>query len=104
LGASLVDLQALGHLVESLPLPPQIADLLEELAPQGRLIDSRFEWSGPFDAPTRLSARTRFSELAMRARDGVPGFSGLSGSLEATQDKGTLALSSHNSALELPSV
>ena len=104
LGASLVDLQALAHLVESLPLPPQVADLLEELAPQGRLTDSRFEWSGPFDAPTRLSARTQFSELAMRARDELPGFSGLSGSLEATQDKGTLALSSHNSVLELPSV
>ena len=104
LGASFVDLQAIGHLIESLPLPPQISDQLEELAPQGRLADLHLEWSGPFDAPTRLSARTRFSELAMRARDNVPGFSGLSGSLEATQDKGTLVLSSQKSVLELPRV
>jgi uncharacterized protein (TIGR02099 family) len=104
LGASFVDLQAIGHLIESLPLPPQIAGLLDELALQGRLADLHLEWSGPFDAPTRLSARTRFSELAMRARDKVPGFSGLSGTLEATQDRGTLTLDSRKSALELPRV
>ena len=104
LGASLVDLQAIGHLIESLPLPSQISDQLEQLAPQGRLADLHLEWSGPFDAPTRLSARTQFSELAMRARDNVPGFSGLAGSLQATLDGGKLSLVSGKSALELPRI
>ena len=83
LGASVVDLEAIGHLVESLPLPPQLAGMLADLAPRGRLADARLEWSGPFDAPTGFSARARFSELAMRPRDDIPGFSGLTGSLEA---------------------
>jgi uncharacterized protein (TIGR02099 family) len=104
LGASLVDLQAITHLAGSLPLPPQIAAALAELAPSGRLTDSRLEWTGPFDAPARFAARMRFTDLAMRARDNVPGFSGLSGSLEATQDKGKLHLSSRKSALDLPRV
>jgi uncharacterized protein (TIGR02099 family) len=104
LGASLVDLQAVRHLVGSLPLPPQLSEAIEELAPEGRLADSRLEWSGPFDAPDRFSARIRFSDLAMRARGNLPGFSGLSGSLEATQDKGKLHLSSRKSVLDLPRV
>lgn len=104
IGASLVDLQAVRHLVGSLPLPPQLSEAIEELAPEGRLTDSRLEWTGPFDAPARFAARMRFTDLAMRARDNVPGFSGLSGSLEATQDKGKLHLSSRKSALDLPRV
>ena len=104
LGASLLDLEALGHLVDSLPLPPQIAAQLHELAPRGRLADSRLEWTGPFDAPATISARTRFTDLALRPRDGVPGFSGISGSVEAAQDRGKLHLASRKSALELPRI
>jgi uncharacterized protein (TIGR02099 family) len=104
LAASHLDLEATTQLVAALPLPPQIGSMLEEFAPRGRLSDSRLEWSGPFDAPARLAARMRFADLAMRARDAIPGFSGLSGSLEATQDKGKLSLSSAKAALELPRV
>jgi uncharacterized protein (TIGR02099 family) len=102
LGASVVDLEAVRHLVEALPLPPQIAGHLDELAPRGRLADARLEWTGPFDAPARFSARVKFSGLAMRARDQVPGFSGLSGSIEATHEKGRLELESRHANLDLP--
>src|SRR6185503_3636225 len=102
--ASVVDLQAVRHLVESLPLPPQLTGVLDELAPAGRLADSRLEWTGPFDAPQRFSARVRFSDLAMRPRGTIPGFAGLAGILEATQDGGKLSLSSTKCALEFPRV
>lgn len=102
--ASVVDLEALRHLVGALPLPPQLSEAIEELAPRGRLADYRLEWSGPFDAPARLSARMRFADLALRARDGIPGFSGLSGSLETTEQKGRLSLSSRKSVIGLPRV
>jgi uncharacterized protein (TIGR02099 family) len=102
--ASVVDLQAVRHLVESLPLPPQLTGVLDELAPTGQLADSRLEWTGPFDAPQRFSARVRFSDLAMRPRGTIPGFAGLAGTLEATQDRGKLSLSSTKCALEFPRV
>jgi uncharacterized protein (TIGR02099 family) len=102
--ASVVDLEALGHLAGALPLPPQLSEAIEELAPRGRLADSRLEWSGPFDAPVQLSARLRFTDLALRPRERIPGFSGLSGSLETTREKGRLSLSSRKSVLELPGV
>jgi len=104
IGASLIDLEAIGNLVDALPLPPQIAAQLDEAAPRGRLADARLEWSGPFDAPARFSARARFSDLALRPRGGAPGFAGLSGSFEATQDKGRIQLASRKSMIELPRV
>ncbi len=104
IAASLIDLEATAELVEALPLPPQLAGVLRDLAPRGMLADSRLEWSGPFDAPSRLSARSRFSGLALRAREGVPGFSGLAGSLEANETKGTLSLAASKVELELPEV
>ena len=104
LGASVVDLQGIGHLIGSLPLPPQLAGMLTDLAPGGRLADARLEWSGPFDAPTGFSARSRFSELAMRPRDELPGFSGLSGSFELSKERGKLQLASRQAQIELPKV
>ncbi|HEX6690549.1 MAG TPA: YhdP family protein, partial [Burkholderiales bacterium] len=74
------------------------------LKPRGRLADSRLEWSGPFDAPTRMSARSRFSDLALRPRDGVPGFSGLAGTLEATEAKGSVSLNARKAEVDLPGV
>jgi uncharacterized protein (TIGR02099 family) len=104
LAASAIDLEATAGLVEALPVPPQIAGLLRELAPRGRLADSRLEWSGPFDAPAKLAARGRFSDLAMRPHEGVPGFSGLTGSLEATEAKGTLSLVARKVEIDLPKI
>jgi uncharacterized protein (TIGR02099 family) len=102
LAASVVELQAVAHLVESLPLPPQIGHTLAQLAPGGRLADSRLEWKGPFDAPRELLARARFSDLALRAPEGGPAFRGLSGSLDGTLDKGRLSIATSKAELELP--
>jgi uncharacterized protein (TIGR02099 family) len=102
--ASALDLDAIRQLVGSLPVPPQLAQTLEEIGPSGRLADSRLEWSGPFDAPTRLNLKAAFDELALRAREGMPGFSGLSGSVEATLDKGKLSLSSSKAVLDVSKV
>jgi uncharacterized protein (TIGR02099 family) len=102
--ATLVELDALGHLAGSLPLPPQLSEAIEDFAPRGRLEEARLEWSGPFDAPAKLGLRMRFAELALRASGAFPGFSGLSGSLEATEERGKLALASSNAVLELPRV
>jgi uncharacterized protein (TIGR02099 family) len=104
LAASAIDLEATASLVEALPVPPQLAGLLRQLQPRGRLADSRLEWSGPFDAPSRLTARGSFSELAVRPHEGIPGFSGLSGTVEATEAKGTLSLAARKVAIDLPKI
>lgn len=102
--ASVIELDALHHVVGSLPLPPQLSEAIEDFAPRGRLEETRLEWSGPFDAPAKLGLRMRFADLALRATGAVPGFSGLSGTLEATDERGSLALASRKAALELPRI
>jgi uncharacterized protein (TIGR02099 family) len=102
--ASAIELDALRRVAGSLPLPPQLSEAIEDFAPRGRLEETRLEWSGPFDAPEKLGLRMRFAGLGVRATGTVPGFSGLSGSLEATDERGSLALASHKATLELPRV
>jgi uncharacterized protein (TIGR02099 family) len=104
LAASVIDLEATAGLIEALPVPPQLTLLLRELAPRGRLADTRLEWSGPFDAPSKVTARSRFSDFAMRPREGVPGFTGLDGTLEATDAKGTVVLATRGLEIDLPKV
>jgi uncharacterized protein (TIGR02099 family) len=102
--ASVVELDSLHRLAGALPLPPQLSEAIEDLAPRGRLEQAHLEWSGPFDAPAKLGLRMRFSELGLRATGAIPGFSGLSGSLEATDERGSLVLASRKAAVELPRV
>ncbi|MDW8469215.1 MAG: YhdP family protein [Burkholderiales bacterium] len=102
--ASLVELAPLAHLAEYLPLPADLRRMLAELAPQGRLLDARLEWTGEFPAPAAYSARVRFADLASRAWGKLPGFAGLTGSLEANEKRGTLYLAAQKAAIELPQV
>jgi uncharacterized protein (TIGR02099 family) len=102
--ASAIELDALRHVAGSLPLPPQLSEAIKDFAPRGRLEEARLEWSGPFDAPAKVGLRMRFADLGLRATGAVPGFSGLSGSVEATDQRGSLALASRKAALELPRI
>ena len=43
LGASLIDLEATASLFEALPVPPQLAGMLRDLKPRGRVADARLE-------------------------------------------------------------
>jgi uncharacterized protein (TIGR02099 family) len=102
--ANLIELAPLAHLAEYLPFPADLRKLLGELAPQGNLLDAKFEWTGELPDQAQFSARSRFTGLTMRAWRRIPGFVNLSGSLEATEKKGTLRLAARGSELGLPRV
>ena len=102
--ANLIELAPLAHLAEFLPFPADLRKVLAELAPQGNLLDTKFDWSGELPDKATFSAKTRFAGLAMKPWRTIPGFSGLSGSLEASEKKGTLYLASQNAELDLPKV
>src|SRR5439155_387858 len=56
-------------------------------------------------APRELvSVRGRFADLGTRARGEVPGFSGLSGSIEASEAKGSVSLASRKAELDFPRI
>jgi len=104
LTANLIELEPLAQLAEFLPIPAALRNRLSELAPRGNLLDLRFEWKGRLPDASEFTARSRFAGLAMNAWRAIPGFEGISGSVDATRTKGVVRLASRRSELELPKV
>ncbi|MBI4203716.1 MAG: TIGR02099 family protein [Betaproteobacteria bacterium] len=104
LRANALDLEPLAMLADRLPLDAQWRRQLVELSPRGSLYDTVVSWNGEWNAPTRYVARGRFHDLAMNGFDTVPGFSGLSGSVEGNEKSGTIHLDSTNATLDMPLV
>ena len=104
LTANLIELAPLAQLAEFLPFPAALRSRLAELAPRGNLLDLRFEWKGRLPDASEFTARGRFAGLAMNAWGAIPGFEGISGSVDATRTKGVVHLASRKSELELPKV
>jgi uncharacterized protein (TIGR02099 family) len=104
LSAKLLQLEPLAQLAEALPLPADSRKLLAELAPRGRLLDARLEWSGKLDAAPKMSGRAQFADLAINPRGSIPGFEGLSGSIDASDTKGSVQLASRKAVVDLPRV
>ena len=102
--APLVQLEPLAQLASYLPLPSSLRELLGELSPRGDLRDFKFSWSGPLADAGRYGVKARFSGVAVNAWHKVPGFSGLSGRLDASTDGGHVYLASRKTELDLPQV
>ena len=102
LSASVVELQPLAQVAAALPLPPEVRELLAELAPRGRLSDARLAWKGPLSAPSELEGQAGFAGLAINASGSMPGFSGLSGTFEASRSKGSVTLAAREAQVDLP--
>lgn len=96
-----VRLEQLAAFAGHLPLAPETLDMLAAAAPKGRLQPFALEWRGTRESIETFSLNSRFSDLAMVASHGLPGFSGLSGNLEATQEGGKLSLGSARAELDL---
>ena len=104
LGASAIELAPLARLAGYLPFPSEVRDLLSEIAPRGALLDVKFDWQGQLPAAEKFTARGRFDALGMNAWGRIPGFANLSGSVDASETKGTLHLAAHAAELDLPKV
>ena len=102
--ANLIELGPLAHLAEFVPFPAELRKLVVDLAPQGNLLDVKFDWAGELPEAATFSVKTRFAGLEMKAWRAIPGFAGLSGSVEASDAKGVLHLASQKAVLDLPKV
>lgn len=104
LSADLIELAPLAHLAEYLPFPADLRRLLSDLAPQGNLMDVRFDWTGELPERASFTAKARFSSLTMSAWRSIPGFANVSGAVEANEAKGVLSFNSKKPEIELPRV
>ncbi|MCM2327513.1 MAG: TIGR02099 family protein [Lysobacter sp.] len=105
LRANGVDLKIAAALLDYLPVPRETKALADRYAPRGRLQDSSLVWTG--ESPAKASAwrvKARFEDLAVNAVEGLPGASGLTGSLEGDDRNGRLRLESRGATFEAPSL
>lgn len=97
-----VGIAALALVGARVPLPDELRRALAELDPQGRLDDVRFSWAGALESPVSFQATTRFAGLGMKPWQGIPGFAGLSGSVEATERSGRMVIDAANAMVSAP--
>src|SRR5207302_7049495 len=72
--------------------------------PRGSVRDLKAAWTGDAEDPQHYSVRGGFARLAARAHDRIPGFAGLTGRFEASENGGSVVLGSERVAIELPGV
>lgn len=120
LRARQLDVGALAALAQYLPITAVQRQMLADYAPRGRLPDFRVEWQGRYPAvsayrvrgevaglslnaqPARPAQPARGGLPALPARPATPGFENISGSVDASQDGGKVALDAERMALQLP--
>jgi len=104
LHANALDLAPLVMLADRLPLDDALRRNLAALEPRGTLEDVALKWKGQWPDPQSYSARMRFTDLALKRWERLPGVTGLSGALEAHDRGGSLTLSGQHASLDLPAV
>jgi uncharacterized protein (TIGR02099 family) len=97
------------RLARQFPLPQEWLSLIERTAARGTLEDLHAAWNGAQAPPREYALRTRFSGLGFalerKEAGGLPNsFESLAGSIDLTQDGGTLRLDDAAAQLRLPEV
>lgn len=96
-----VGLEQFAAFAANLPLGKELQDQLTGFAPKGRLENTKFTWQGDRSAIRQYSLRSHFAGLGISPMRGIPGFSGLSGDLTATESGGNLTIAAKNAQLNL---
>ncbi len=104
LQANALDLAPLAALADHLPLAPEVRKQLAAYSPKGAVHDVVVRWTGEWREPQQYTLRGRFQGLSLSRAGRVPGFSGVSGSVEGNERGGTLSLNSHKALVEMPLV
>lgn len=99
-----LDLAAVVRLVDRLPLDDAQRERLAQMDPRGTLRGFELRWTGPLEAPVQYAARGRLERISLAPFGYLPGFSTVSGDLDATQAGGSLTLQAAGSQLEMPKV
>ena len=89
-------LEALTALIGAVPIPRQVHDLIETHDPRGFIDRLRLNWTDK----DRYALEARFREVGIRAGGGIPGITGLSGEVSATDRAGSVRLDSRQLGLD----
>ncbi len=102
--ANALDLATLAVLADHLPLGEEARKRLAEYSPKGGIYDMVARWTGEWREPKQYSVRGRFRSLSLNRSGKIPGFTGVSGTLEASERGGTISLNSDKATVDMPLV
>lgn len=102
--ASSLNLEVLGGLGVYLPVDAHTRQLLQRFAPRGTVSDLRATWRGDAEHLQAYTMKARFDDMALAAQGKFPGFLGISGSIDASEQGGSVTLGARKSSIDLPSV
>ncbi len=89
-----LDVEVFAGLVAYLPVESSLREFLSELSPKGMVEHADFEWQGAWSENPLFRINGSFRDLAVQSFSGYPSFSGISGSIDATETSGSLSVSS----------
>jgi uncharacterized protein (TIGR02099 family) len=99
-----LDLAAVVRLVDRLPLDESLRERLAEMNPRGVLHGFEASWTGPIETRTEYAVRGAFQGITVAPAGYLPGFSTVSGEVDADQRGGKLSLRTSASELDMPKV
>jgi uncharacterized protein (TIGR02099 family) len=120
LSARQLDLEILAKLATRLPLGAQQREMLADFAPRGSLFDFSANWNGKYPAisayrlkgrlaglavkpqPARLAQPKTATAPALAAVPAIPGLENFSGTIDASEKGGSIAVNSQRLVLQLP--
>lgn len=102
--ASVLDFESLARIADFVPLDAGLRERLARFAPRGKMREVKLGWGADAGAIRSFSLRANFSNLGLAAIGLVPGFEGLSGSVDANEKGGWVKLASQRGAVDLPAV
>ncbi|HNV90187.1 MAG TPA: YhdP family protein [Thauera aminoaromatica] len=102
--ADRLELATLVALAAHLPLDAGLRSRLAALAPRGRVEGLRLAWKGEPAAPEHWALTASFAGLGLAAQDGLPGVTGLSGSVDGDRQRGRFRLAAADMRIDLPAV
>ena len=100
--ADTLNLADVGRLLDYLPLAVEVKQRIADLGLQGRVRNLRASWQGDTGKLLRYRLQAQFEKIAMRQVGRLPGFSGLSGSVDGNDSDGVLSLDSRDSKVQAP--
>ncbi|MEO8486999.1 MAG: YhdP family protein [Betaproteobacteria bacterium] len=102
--ADVVELAPLAALATSLPMPAGWRADLARYAPRGTLRNARYRWEGPADKPASYAGEADAQDIGVTAAGTMPGFTGLTGKVQADERGGSARVGSKAVSLLLPRV
>ncbi|MGB2833420.1 MAG: YhdP family protein [Methylotenera sp.] len=99
-----LDLTKIKPYLVQLPIPAEPLQKLTNLSPVGQLDHLAFSWSGNKTETKTYQISTQFSGLGITAHEKIPGFSNLTGEIDANQNSGKIALKSAKALFEFKEI